>query len=100
MNNTKKLEALIEQATMDCYDEDEQLSGFFSILEEELVLPFQTEVLGQPVMVERLEQGEFDILVRCSTGSHRQLLSLLHLPLPEPPPAGFEWVLAYRHWRG
>ncbi|MFE9363650.1 hypothetical protein ACFYNN_12700 [Streptomyces sp. NPDC006978] len=39
-----ELEAMIEEATVDAYNEDEQLTGLFIILEEHLGLPFTTEV--------------------------------------------------------
>jgi hypothetical protein len=27
-------------------------------------------------------------------------ISVLDLPLPEPPPKGARWIAAYRHWTG
>ena len=93
-----QLDALVEEATVDCYDEEEQLSGLYCVLEENLTLPFETEVLGQVVAVTALEQTERDIVVRCCRGAATQLLSLLHLPVPEPPPRGAQWIYAYRHW--
>ena len=41
-----KLDELIEKATLDAYDESEQTTGFFTMFEEHLTLPFKTEVLG------------------------------------------------------
>ena len=35
----RDLDALIEEATVDCYDEAEQVAGFFACLEDELELP-------------------------------------------------------------
>jgi hypothetical protein len=29
-----------------------------------------------------------------------QAIGILDLPLPAPPPAGAEWIEAYRHWAG
>ncbi|MGJ6966521.1 calcium-binding protein [Streptosporangium sp. G11] len=37
-----ELEALAEEATVDAYDEHEQLSDFHVMLEERLAMPFQT----------------------------------------------------------
>ena len=45
------LEALIEEATVDAYGEDEQLTGFFTMTEESLAVPFTTAVLGAEVSV-------------------------------------------------
>jgi len=35
-----------------------------------------------------------------ATGSskYRQEIPVLDLPLPDPPPAGWEWIAAYRQW--
>jgi hypothetical protein len=97
--NRARLKAMIEQATVDAYDESEQLSGFFVMLEEHLVLPFGTQVLGVPVTVESLGQSEDErIVVICSRGAYSQRLPILDLPLPTPAPQGAEWIEAYRAW--
>ena len=36
-----RLVAMIEQATVDCYNESEQLCGWFTMIEENLAVPFQ-----------------------------------------------------------
>jgi len=41
-----------------------------------------------------------DIVAVCRRGGERQAVRLLDLPLPSPPPAGSEWIAAYRHWSG
>jgi hypothetical protein len=98
----KQLDAMVEEATVDCYNNvDDERMGFFSCIEENLELPFESEVLGLKVTVKAVEMnsaGEF--LAICSAGKHKQKLPLLELPLPEPPPKGHEWILAYRHWSG
>ena len=45
------LNAMIEEATIDCYDEEEQLTGLATMLEENLEVPFTTAVLGIAVTV-------------------------------------------------
>jgi hypothetical protein len=66
---------------------------------EHLTLPFETKVLGVDVMVDNLGQTERDdIVVTCRRGRERQILSVLDLPLPDPPPRGWKWIEAYRHW--
>ena len=37
-----ELEAMIEEATVDAYNEDEQLTGLFTMLEEHIDVPFTT----------------------------------------------------------
>lgn len=41
-----RLDELIEEATVDRYNESEQLSGIFCMLEEHLETPFTTHLLG------------------------------------------------------
>ena len=90
---------MIEGATVDCYNESEQLTGLFRMIEEHLEVPFETIVLGVLVTVERIEQDPREqIIAVCRRGRYRQSLPILGLPLPEPPPRGAEWIQAYRQW--
>lgn len=70
------LDKLIEEATVDCYGEEEQASGFFAVIEENL--------------------GHLDAV--CERDGERQRIGLTNLPLPSPPPPGVEWIAAYRRW--
>ena len=86
---------------MDAYNESEQASGFYSMMEEYLAVPFTTEVLGVAVTVVGVALTEDDRIVAvCRRGKERQRISLLDLPLPEPPPKGAEWIHAFRRWVG
>lgn len=94
-----RLDELIEEATVDCYNESEQLSGIFCMVEERLETPFTTHLLGVEVVVERVElTNGNEIAAVCRRGSSRQRISILDLPLPHPGPAGAEWIEAYRRW--
>ena len=94
-----RLGELIEQATVDCYNDSEQVCGLFTMLEESLAVPFETTVLGQVVTVTAVELTVDDrIVARCVRGRARQDLPLLDLPIPTPPPRGAEWIEAYRLW--
>ena len=96
-----ELDRLIEEATVDAYNESEQASGFYSMMEEYLAVPFTTEVLGVAVTVVGVALTEDDrIAAVCRRGKARQWISLLDLPLPEPPPKGAEWIHAFRRWVG
>ena len=92
---------MIEEATVDAYGESEQITGWFTMIDTKLAVPFETTVLGVLVVVERVELNRSDQIVAvCRRGRDRQVLSILELPLPTPPPDGAEWIEAYRHWRG
>lgn len=95
-----QLDAMVEEATVDCYNEDEQVTGLFTLIEDNLAMPFPSEVLGAPVTVERLDLTDAgQIVAVCTRGRARQAIPLLDLPLPTPPPGGAEWIDAYRHWQ-
>lgn len=70
-----QLDPLVEEATVDCYNESEQVTGLYTMIQDNLAFPFQTEVLGAPATVQGID-----------------------LPLPSPPPPGAEWIAACRHW--
>jgi Calcium binding len=97
--DARRLEALVEEATVDCYNEDEQAVGLFTMIEDHLELPFQTRVLGLEVTVVAVEQSDNGTPVAvCRHGRETQRIGVLDLPLPSPPPKGAEWIAAYRHW--
>jgi len=97
--STPRLNELVEEATIDAHDDSEQLVGLLCMLEEYLAVPFTTEILGTAVRVERVDTNDADDIVAiCHGGGRRQKIHLLDLPLPSPPPDGWEWIAAYRHW--
>lgn len=84
-----RLDELIEEALVDAYGESEQVTGFYTMMENDLRLPFETQVLGMTVSVESIDITEDDQLVAvCRNGKARQRISLSELPLPSPPPEG------------
>jgi hypothetical protein len=97
---TAALEAMIEEAVVDAYDDNEQLTGLYTMIEDNLVVPFTTTVLGVDVTVNKVDLTGDSIVAICTLGRHRQRIGLLDLPLPTPPPDGAEWIDAYRHWAG
>ena len=95
------LNELIEQATTDAYNESEQAGGFFAMIEDNLALPFVTQVLGQEVTVAKVDITRRDQIVAiCMRGKASQTIPILDLPLPDPQPKGAEWIDAYRRWHG
>ena len=94
-----ELAEMIEEATMDAYGPSEQVSGFYTMLEEHLDLPFSTTVLGIDVVVESIDLTRSEEIVAiCRRGRLRQSIPILDLPLPTPAPEGAAWIEAYRHW--
>lgn len=95
-----RLAEMVEAATVDAYGEAEQITGWFTMIEQHLAVPFETHVLDVAVVVERVDLDETEQIVAiCKRGRARQAIPILALPLPAPPPAGAEWIEAYRAWR-
>ena len=94
-----QLDNLIAEATVDCYNESEEITGIFTVMEENLEMPFKTTILGVGVTVDRIDMNEAqEIVAVCRRGRDRQRVPVLDLPLPEPRPRGSDWIDAYRRW--
>jgi len=90
---------MIAEATVDCYNDSECVTGFYTMIDEHLDVPFQTEVLGLDVTVTGVDLGGDDQIVAiCARDRGRGRIPILDLPLPTPPPGGVEWIEAYRRW--
>lgn len=95
-----RLKELVEEATVDAYSEDEQRTGFLTMIQDHLEVPFETEVLGVPVQVTSIDFNDADEIVAiCTRGAQVQRIPVVDLPLPKPPPEGFEWIEAYRFYQ-
>ena len=94
-----RLDRLTAEATVDCYNESEEITGIFTMLEENLAVPFMTKLLGVEVTVERIDLNVAgEIVAVCRRGRERQRIPVLDLPLPKPTPRGAEWIDVYRRW--
>ncbi len=99
MRGTIKINRLIEEATVDAYNDSEQRVSFLTMVQENLEMPFKTHVLGIEVLVERADMtASEEIVAVCRNGRTRKRIALLDLPLPRPLPCGVEWIETYRQW--
>jgi len=95
-----KLEALIEEAVVDAYGDDEQKVGLLTMMQEHLALPFSVSILGVEATVEKVDMTrDGRVVAVCQRNGIRQRIEILDLPLPKPAPAGADWIAAYSHWR-
>lgn len=99
----ERLRDLLEEATVDCYDEDEQFAGIFCTLAEGgLNFPLRARVLGDLVDVVDLDGGSSNLrrgitaIVR--KGGQEYLVGLADLEFVDPDPASAEWLEVYRYW--
>ncbi len=102
--NSKKdearLDALIEEATVDCNDEQEAHMGLVNMVEENVVCPFKAKVIGEEVEVVELRCREtgFGVDAVCRYQGKDYRIDIHSLEWPKQKPAGFEWVEAYLAW--
>ena len=67
-----RLKALIEDAVLDAYNESEQRTGFYTMLDEHLDTPFDTQILGVTATVERIDVTDDEQIVAiCRRGRSR-----------------------------
>ena len=61
----EELDALVEEATIDAYGDDEQLGGFAAMIEDNLEMPFETRALAVTVIVKGVTQTASGIVADC-----------------------------------
>jgi hypothetical protein len=99
-----RLEALLEQATVDCYDEEEEFSGVLCTLDDNLSFPLQAEAMGEPVEVIGLDDRRSSlrrgIVAVVRRGGREYAVGLAELNFISPDPTSAEWLAMYRYWAG
>ena len=79
---------MIDEATVDAYDESEQALAWFTVLDEHVSVPFATTVLGAKATVTRLElRDNGQVVALCERGREKQAIGLVDLALPSPKQA-------------
>jgi hypothetical protein len=98
----KRLLELIEEATVDCYNEDEEHSGLLTMVQDNVVCPFRAKVIGEEVTVVDLEwpKSVYGLLAVCERNGKKHRVDIDSLEWVKPLPEGFEWIEAYLLWRG
>jgi hypothetical protein len=92
-------DAMIDEALVDCYTDSEMVTAMMTAIEDHLDLPFTTKVLGLTVNVVAVDLNEAgDVVALCTSNGKRQSIPLVDLPIPDPPPAGAQWVAAFRRF--
>jgi hypothetical protein len=97
-------EAMIDEATVDCYDEYEEFSGMLATLEDRLEFPFQAKVLGETVEVFGLDQEQSSerrgTVAKIRKRGRQYTIALADLEAVEKGTETAEWLAAYRYWLG
>lgn len=98
----KRLNELIDEATIDCYGEDERHAGLLTMIEENVDVPFRAKVIGEDVTVTGFEwpKSGYGLLAICERNGKEHLVDINSLEFVKPRPDGYEWIEAYLSWRG
>ena len=97
----RDLDALIEEITVDAYDEDEQLQGFVNAFDEDANFPCPGTVIGEDVEVlsVSVKNHRRELIATCKRGKRQYDIALLDIDL-RGDPATSRLIAAYRRWLG
>ena len=97
----RQLRRLIEEATVDAYNEEEQATGFLTMIHNHVPCPFTALVVGEPVQVVGFDFGEpyeTTVMAVCRRKGKRHKINVTSLEWEGATPQGAEWIEAYRVW--
>ena len=96
-----ELDALIDEITVDAYDQDEQLMGFENAFDEDACFPCSGTVVGEEVQVLSVSRGDtrHELIATCQRHNHRYEIALLDVDLDADPQTP-RLIAAYRRWAG
>jgi hypothetical protein len=102
-NDARALDELIEEIIVDAYGDDEQLSAFCQVIEDEVPLPADGFVIGEPVSVVEIDYDGNErrgLTARCrrEDGSEH-VVAASEVAFPKGS-IGERYVAAYRSWLG
>jgi hypothetical protein len=100
--NEEELNDLVEQIVIDAYGDDEQLWAFRQTFEDEVVLPTDARVVGQPVTVLKIDYDGNErrgLTAKCRKDGAEHLVAASDLIFPEGSKAA-DYMAAYRTWLG
>jgi hypothetical protein len=99
-HTSAELDSMIEEITVDCYDEDEQLMGFENAFDE-ANLPCPGTIIGEQLDVLYVGQGDGrrELIATCQRNGRRYEIALLDIDI-DADPATSRLIAAYRRWVG
>jgi hypothetical protein len=103
MKSEEELDDLVDGIVVDAYNDDEQLSAFDAVIGDEVTLPADASVVGEPVTVIQIaydgnERRGLTAKCRREDGSE-YIVAACDLVFPEGS-KGSDYIAAYRRWLG
>jgi len=96
----RDLDELIDEITVDCYDDEEQLQGFENAFDEDASFPVTGTVVGERVDIVNIGQGDGrrELIATCRRAGRRYEIALFDIGDIEADPQTARLVAAYRRW--
>lgn len=94
-----ELDNLIDEITVDCHDEDEQLTAFETAFDEDASFPCPGIVIGENIEVLSVStsNNRRELIATCQRGGRRYEVALLDISLQADPTTSC-LLAAYRRW--
>lgn len=92
----------MEEACVDCYGQDEQWSGLFEMVGQELAFPFSAKVLGELVEVVDTKHPKFDAFGLDLVVVHKKkkyAIAAHSVELLKPLPEGHLLLAGFLDWK-
>jgi hypothetical protein len=102
MKNERRLQALLDEAIVDCYDEEEQFMGVLITLNERLGWPLTAQWAGHTVEVLGLDESASNLRrgmvanVRREGGEY--MIGLADLTFSHLDETSAEWLAMFHWW--
>jgi hypothetical protein len=94
----RELDELISEIVVDCYDEEECMTAFCTVLGDEIQMPFEVAFLGMPVEVIAIGEGRTPgVVATCRRGEVTGEVGLASLTLPDGSVAAWLQAAYLRH---
>jgi hypothetical protein len=95
---------MVDEATVDCDDENEEFAGMLATLEDRLEFPFQAKVLGETVEVIGPEQEQSSerrgVAAKVCERGRQSTIALADLEALAKDTETADWLAAYWYWLG
>lgn len=104
MTDESRIRELLDEATIDCYGEEEEFSGVLVSLQDNLSFPMRATLAGAPVEVQGIDDQRSSlhrgIVAEVERDGKIYYVSLADLEFVKPDEASAEWLAMYRWWVG
>lgn len=97
MKNVSDLDSLIDEATLNCYDEAECRIGFLTILQDNVPTPFAAKLNEKIVTIVKIDGNGRVIKVFVKNGKASYPVDILDLEI-NPNTVSCKWIAAYKKW--